>query len=73
MSGAVGHKRVSKDWIENYLIPFPNSMNTQHNIVAKLDKLSTESKKLEAIFQQKLVALDELKKSILNQAFSGNL
>ena len=23
MSGAVGHKRVSKEWIENHIIPFP--------------------------------------------------
>ena len=53
-------------------MPFP-SLNRQQNIVAKLDELSTETKKLEAIYQQKLTALDELKKSILNQAFSGQL
>lgn len=42
-------------------------------IVTKLDELSTETKKLEAIYQQKLLALEELKKAILNQAFSGQL
>lgn len=48
-------------------------VHTQQAIIAKLDELSTETKKLEAIYQQKLVALDELKKSILHQAFSGQL
>ncbi|NOT11018.1 MAG: hypothetical protein HOP23_04150 [Methylococcaceae bacterium] len=45
----------------------------QQRIVAKLDELSTETKKLEAIYQQKLTALAELKKSILHQAFTGQL
>jgi type I restriction enzyme, S subunit len=48
-------------------------MAEQSEIVAKLDELSAETKKLEAIYQQKLKALDELKKSILNQAFAGDL
>ena len=48
-------------------------VETQQTIVAKLDELSAETKKLEATYQQKLVALDELKKSILNQAFAGEL
>ena len=47
--------------------------NEQQAIVAKLDELSAETKKLEAIYQQKLVALEELKKSVLNQAFAGEL
>ena len=73
MSGAVGHKRVSKDWIENYLISFPKSLKTQQTIVRKLDALSTETKKLEAIYQQKINDLEELKKSVLQKAFSGEL
>ena len=54
-------------------IVFPKSFNEQKRIVHKLDALSTETKRLEAIYQQKLNALEELKKSILNQAFSGKL
>ena len=73
MSGAVGHKRVSKDWIENYVIPFPKSTQTQQSIVQKLDALSSETKKLEAIYQQKISDLEELKKSILQKAFNGEL
>ncbi len=54
-------------------ISFPLSLIEQAEIVTKLDKLSTETQRLEAIYQQKLTALTELKKSILNQAFSGQL
>ena len=54
-------------------VTFPPDLSEQRTIVTKLDQLSTETKKLEAIYQQKLVALEELKKSILNQAFSGQL
>ncbi len=39
----------------------------------KLDAFSEETKRLEAIYQQKLTALDELKKSLLHRAFNGDL
>ncbi len=38
-----------------------------------LDSLLDETQRLEAIYQQKLTALDDLKKSLLHQAFSGAL
>ncbi|MBK9015995.1 MAG: restriction endonuclease subunit S [Saprospiraceae bacterium] len=38
MTGAVGHKRVSKDFIENYLLPFPTSLPEQRRIVSILDE-----------------------------------
>ena len=72
MSGAVGHKRVSKEWIENHIIPFP-PLKKQQAFAQKLDALSAETKQLEAIYQQKITDLDELKKSILQKAFSGQL
>jgi len=73
MTGAVGHKRVSKDFIENYRLPFPKSMTEQKAIVAKLDALSEQTKKLGNIYNRKLANLEELKKSILKKAFSGEL
>lgn len=45
----------------------------QQIIVKKLDALSTETKKLETIYQQKLNDLEELKKSVLQKAFAGEL
>lgn len=53
-------------------ISFPE-MKEQQSIVQKLDALSVETKKLEAIYQTKINDLEELKKSILQKAFSGEL
>ncbi len=57
---------------EHELFPFP-PLKTQKQIVAKLDRLSTATKKLEKIYEQKIADLEELKKSILNKAFAGEL
>jgi restriction endonuclease S subunit len=72
MSGAVGHKRISKEWIENYIIPYP-PLAEQQAIVRQLDALRTETQKLEAAYQKKLQDLEELKKSVLDKAFRGEL
>jgi type I restriction enzyme S subunit len=53
-------------------IPLP-PLPEQLSIVAKLDALSAETKKIEAIYRQKLDDLDELKKSVLKKAFEGEL
>lgn len=57
----------------NFSIPVPKSLAEQKSIVKKLDTLSTETKKLEAIYTQKLADLEELKKSVLKKAFAGEL
>ena len=72
MLGAVGHKRVSKEFIENYLFSYP-SLSDQQKIVNKLDKLQEKTKQLENFYTQKIQLLDELKQSILNKAFKGEL
>ncbi len=64
---------ITKIQLENFVISFPKTTKEQKQIVKKLDSLSTETKKLEAIYQQKITCLDELKKSILQKAFSGGL
>lgn len=48
-------------------------LSEQGEIVAKLDTLREETQRLESLYQRKLAALDELKKSLLHQAFSGAL
>jgi type I restriction enzyme S subunit len=58
--------------IKEYSIPLPN-INKQQEIVGKLDALQAEIKKLEAIYQQKLNDLEELKKTILQKTFNGEL
>jgi len=51
-------------------VPYP-PLSEQKSIVAKLDALSVETKKLEALYRQKLADVDELKKSVLKSAFAG--
>jgi len=41
--------------------------------VAEFDELAAETQRLESLYQRKLAALDTLKKSLLHQAFSGQL
>ena len=45
----------------------------QEKVVNGIDKILNETKKLETIYSQKIDNLDELKKSILQKAFSGEL
>lgn len=68
----VRQKNLSLGKIKNIPISLP-SLNVQQTIVQKLDALSAETKKLEVIYQQKINDLEELKKSILHKAFSGEL
>ena len=63
---------VSKGSMEERIMPLPN-LREQQSIVSKLNTLSAETKKLEAIYTQKLADLEELKKSILQKAFNGEL
>lgn len=57
---------------ENQKFPFP-PLKQQKEIVVTLNALAEETQHLESIYQQKLAALEELKKSLLHQAFSGEL
>ena len=52
---------------------FVPSRIEQDGIVQRLDALVSETQRLQSLYQRKLTALDELKKSLLAQAFSGAL
>lgn len=49
------------------------SLQKQHELVAKFDALWKDTQRLESLYQRKIEALDELKQSLLQQAFSGQL
>ncbi len=57
---------------EGQYFPFPDK-STQDKIVIKLDSMRKNIAKLEAIYTKKIKALDELKQSILQKAFRGEL
>jgi len=59
--------------IKRHQIKVPSTIKEQKQIVQKLDELSEKTKKLEQVYQQKITNLDELKKSILQKAFRGEL
>ena len=53
-------------------LPVP-AQQDQEIIVKRLSALEEETKQLTAAYENKLTALDDLKKSLLHQAFSGQL
>ncbi|MDM8566109.1 restriction endonuclease subunit S, partial [Candidatus Halobeggiatoa sp. HSG11] len=63
---------VKLPFIKSLVVYLP-PLKEQQAIVKKLNALSAETKKLEAIYQQKIEDLEELKKSILQKAFNGEL
>jgi type I restriction enzyme, S subunit len=71
MTGAAIKRIVLKD-IKKAAIPFP-PLKEQDSIVTTLNSLLAESQHLESIYQQKLAALEALKKSLLHKAFTGEL
>ena len=48
-------------------------VSVQETLVAQLDGLLENVQRLESLYNRKLAALDELKKSVLHQAFCGEL
>ena len=57
----------------NFKIPVPTSLDDQHGLVARLRSFEPAPKRLESVYQRKIEALDALKKSLLHQAFTGQL
>ena len=57
----------------NFSVPVPVTLDTQAHLVRLIHALELETQRLESLYQQKLTALDDLKKSLLHQAFSGAL
>ena len=71
-SVGAGTKFLKLGMIKELEISLP-PIAKQLETASMLDSLLKETQRLESIYQQKLTALDDLKKSLLHQAFSGNL
>jgi len=63
---------ISQIKVKNTKVPII-PIAEQINIVATVSELSFDIQRLESIYRQKLAALDELKQSLLHQAFTGEL
>ena len=65
--------KLNQKALNSIPIPIPKSTDAQAQIVESIESLFTETQHLESIYQRKLAALDALKKSLLHQAFTGQL
>jgi type I restriction enzyme S subunit len=54
-------------------VSFPLSLEVQQAVVTEMEEAYSDTLRLEAIYNKKLLALNQLKQSLLYQAFSGNL
>jgi len=69
---AAGQIGVTKETLAPYPIALP-SLDKQADVAADISALASDTQQLARIYEQKQAALAELKKSLLHQAFSGNL
>jgi len=65
-------RSLNQGTLSRLVIPVPPT-SAQVQIVAQLEDIDGETKRLESIYQQKLTSLDVLKKSLLHRAFNGDL
>jgi len=73
MSQSTNQANISGSKLKMYPINVPASLEEQQVIVEKISTLKERTEELEATYKSKLKALDELKKSLLQQAFTGQL
>jgi type I restriction enzyme S subunit len=72
IAGGAVMPNLSNTDLSNLTFDLP-SVEKQIAIGDQIDAFAFEIQRLESIYQQKLTALDELKKSLLHRAFSGEL
>lgn len=65
--------KLTQTALNSIPIPIPKSIEEQRKVVSSLEALQEESHRLESIYEQKLCSLGALKKSLLHEAFTGNL
>jgi restriction endonuclease S subunit len=64
---------IKKTIVEDWEMCVPKTLSEQRRLVAQLDAFTEETQHLESIYLQKLATLEALKKSLLHQAFTGQL
>lgn len=64
---------ITKKQLEDLVVSFPKDTTEQKHILEKLDQISVEIQLLKGVCERKLRNLAELKQSLLQKAFSGEL
>jgi len=70
--GGANITNINQEKLSSLPVPFP-SYPEQKRIAGELDALREETQRLATLYTRKLAALEALKKSLLHQAFSGEL
>lgn len=73
MTGAVGLRRVPKQFLENYLIPVPPNTDEQQLIITEIESRLSVCDKIEESIENSLLQAEALRQSILKRAFEGKL
>jgi type I restriction enzyme S subunit len=71
-SERAGMPKVNRDYLSRFTTKLP-SINEQQALASKLDSLDQSLRLLRELLTNKLAALQELKSSLLSQAFAGEL
>ena len=72
-SGGTTRQAITKTELESFRIKFPNSLQQQRDIVDSVKQVERFTQALEAMYNKKLTAIDELKQALLHHAFTGQL
>ena len=73
LSSGAAQPQFNGNALKQIVFTFPKSKDEQRQVVKELDTLRIETQKLESIYQKKILLMGELKKSILQKAFNGEL
>jgi len=71
--GGSTRQAITKAQIQEFAVEYPSTLKEQKAIVAKLDAMLAETQRLARLYERKHAALEALKKSLLHQAFTGEL
>ena len=65
--------KLNQKALNSIPVPMPSTVSERAKVVSKIEAMKMEAQRLESIYTRKLAALAELKQSLLQRAFSGNL
>ncbi len=71
-SARAGMPKLNREHLFEFKVWLPD-VKRQKDLATKLDELHEETQRLESVYDRKLAKLEALKKSLLQQAFTGKL
>jgi len=72
-SRTAGQTGFKKETLESYTITYPKLHEQQLQLVEKLDALKEKTNNIVANFEREIHMIEELRQSILQEAFNGTL